>query len=169
MACKVSILSVPVSRMTSTVLDTILHTPLQLVSAPATRAALLSAPSTEEQLRLAWEVLAPHYAMTLDTAWPRTFRQVRGHVTSVSRVTSTVLTRVMSTMMSRVTCCRSATRRAPSTAWRATRCSAAPSCGRRCGCTRRRRCGPPPPRPTSPWPSPTDPRRTSMGDTLGRL
>ena len=87
MACKVSILSVPVFRMTSTVLDTILHTPLQLVSAPATRAALLSAPSTEEQLRLAWEVLAPHYAMTLDTAWPRTFRQVRGtsRVCHVSR------------------------------------------------------------------------------------
>ena len=84
-----------------------------------------------------------------------------GPVTSVSRVTSTMLTRV--------TCCRSATRRAPSTAWRATRCSAAPSCGRRCGCTRRRRCGPPPPRQTSPWPSQTDPRRTSMGDTLGRL
>ena len=84
-----------------------------------------------------------------------------GHVTSVSRVTSTVLTRV--------TCCRSATRRAPSTAWRATRCSAAPSCARRCGSTRRRRCGPPPPRQTSPWPSPTDPPHTSMGDTLGHL
>ena len=70
--------------MPPTVMDTILNTPLKLLSTEPTKSQFLSQSPTE-RLETAYTLLSPYYSMHLETAWPRTFRKKCGEKSSKYR------------------------------------------------------------------------------------
>ena len=69
-----SILVSGTSKMPLTVMDTLLNTPLKLLSSEPNKSNFFSC-SAEDRLETAYDILAPYYAEHLPSAWPRTFRQ----------------------------------------------------------------------------------------------
>ena len=63
-------------KMSTTVLDIILNTPLKLLSSNATKEEFFSCTNLSDQLKIAYDVLNPYYSMNLESCWPRTYRQV---------------------------------------------------------------------------------------------
>jgi len=56
-------------------MDLILNEPLKILNESSTRDQFFSTTSKYERLQTAYEVLAPYYSMTLEDAWPKTYRQ----------------------------------------------------------------------------------------------